>query len=83
MNWAAFAAIASLSGIVVTIAGVIFTYGELTQRVNDGEKRADRHEQRLDAQGLLINGHAVAIARLDEWNKGAEVAARWPAARTD
>lgn len=77
MNWAAFAAIGSLCSIAVTIAAGIFTYGRLTQRVDDGEKRADRHEQRLDNHGLLINGHAVEIARLHEWNKGAEAASKW------
>lgn len=75
-GWIIVAAIASMCGVLATLAGAIFVYGQLTQSVRDNAKRTEKHEERLGDLDTLVNGHAVAIARLDTWNAGYEAAAK-------
>lgn len=74
-GWIIVAAIASMCGVLATLAGAIFVYGQLTQSVRDNAKRTDKHEERLGDLDTMVNGHAVKIRGLEAWNKGYEAAA--------
>lgn len=75
MNWELGTCVIALVTLLVTVSGVIFLGGKIVQRVDDTAKRTDKHEELLEQHGVRINGHDVAITRLDSWNKGYEAAA--------
>lgn len=81
MTWEAGTCIIALVTLLVVISGGIFLGGKIVQRVDETAKRTGDNEVTLKEHSVRLNGHDVAIARHEEWNKGAEVAARWPPVR--
>ena len=64
------AAIASVIGVLVTIVGVAFISGKLTQKIEDNSRVIADHGDRLDKHAIILNTHEVEIAKLNEWRNG-------------
>lgn len=62
-GWNIVAAIASMCCFIATIAGAIFTYGQLSQRVKSNETRLGSIEERT-------GDSEIKIARIEEWKAG-------------
>jgi hypothetical protein len=82
MPWAAIAAIGEFVTALVVVAGVIYTAGKLTQKLQDHEKRFDAHDERFKAidawredTGETLQGVRIDVVKLQEWRRGYESAA--------
>lgn len=76
MNWAAIAAIVSGCGLLVTVLGIAYTSGKLTQRIDDTEKVVGGHAETLAEHAARLGVHDVDLGRLKEWKDGFNAAAR-------
>ncbi len=64
------AALASCFGILVTIVGVAYVSGRLTQQIAENRKLVDEHDRTLAEHGERLSDHDVKIGRLHEWKSG-------------
>lgn len=77
MNWELGTCVIALVTLLVVISGFIFVGGQVVQIVKDTAKRTDGNDALLKEHGVRINGHDIALTRLEAWNQGAEAAAKW------
>jgi hypothetical protein len=80
MSAAVWAAVFAGLTFVLTLFGVVFLGGKLTQKVDENtdglrDLRAD-HSERLNGVETRVNSHEVSIGRLHEWKDGFNAGAR-------
>ena len=83
MNWAAIAALAAIVGPVLTIAGMAFYHGRLTEKVSGNTESLKLHEGRLDDHDDKIYLHAEKIGKLEQWKDGFSAGTRVVSGRVD
>lgn len=70
MDWSVLAATCSLIGTAVTIGGIAYTSGKLTQQIVDTRARTEEHTITLKDHAEKLEEHQEKIGRLQEWKSG-------------
>lgn len=76
MTPATVAAILSALTFLATLAGIAYTSGKLTQRIDNNDKRSDAHDAKLVLHDERLGEHDVQLGKLEEWKNGYNAAAR-------
>jgi hypothetical protein len=80
MNWGMIATVIASLTLMVTLFGVVFIGGKLTQQVQDNtvdiRDLRKEHCDRLDDHDDQLNAHDVSLGRLHEWKDGFNAGAR-------
>ena len=75
-NWAMFAAVASLIGVLITILSVAYTSGKLTQKISDSQDKLCAHDATLDRHEVRLGAHDIELAKITAWKDGFNAASR-------
>ncbi|QMV19677.1 hypothetical protein GOB94_13995 [Granulicella sp. 5B5] len=70
MNAAAWAALFAGMGFLLTLFGVIFLGGKLSQRVDEHGGRLDDHDVTLGSHGIRLSAVEKDAAYLKGWHEG-------------
>lgn len=70
MDFSVLAAGCSLIGTLVTIGGIAYTSGKLTQQIVENRARTTEHTITLKEHAEKLEEHGERISRLQEWKSG-------------
>jgi len=70
VDFSVLAAGCSLIGTLVTIGGIAYTSGKLTQQIVDTRARTEEHKITLKEHAEKLEEHGDKISRLQEWRAG-------------